>query len=95
MSMTCLIRAVLAADDNYDKMYAVYEACNKAGISYPQEVRDYFGSAIDDCTVKKAGAIKYIKVEPQFDEESYEQVYTVELDKLPKSTKAIQMGLSW
>lgn len=95
MSMSCSIRAVLTTDEEYKKMYAIYKACNDAGVSYPQEVVDYFGSAIDNGEVRKAGTIRYIDVEPVFDEEHYEQVYTVSLEDLPASTRAVQVALSW
>lgn len=94
MSMCCLVRAVLAADDNYAKMYAIYKACKDAGVSYPPEIIDYFGSAIDNDEVGESGTTKYIKTEPCFDTDRYEEIYSVNLDELPENTKSIEFILA-
>ncbi len=95
MSMSTSIVAVRDMRQQFDKMWAAKEACEKAGIDYPEELKKYFGSNIDYDLKESAEQemLTYsLSGKPgvvQWGTEMREG-YEVDLRKLPKDVKIIR-----
>ncbi len=48
--MSTWVIGIKPADDEYNRMLGVWRTCNSAGVSIPQEVRDFFGESADTTT---------------------------------------------
>lgn len=59
MSMSTHIVGFVPPDNKWRQMKVIYDACNEAGITVPEEVDDYFeGEAPDEAGMEK---VKYIR----------------------------------
>ncbi len=95
MGMSTSIVAVRDLRETFDKMWAAKEACEEAGIDYPEELKKYFGSNIEyDCkdSAEQEMLTYSLSGEPgvvQWGAEMQEG-YEVDLRKLPKDVKIIR-----
>lgn len=88
MSMNTYVQGGKPADEEYKKMAKVWDACDLAGIDIPDEVYDFFDGEKPD------GKTMWVDIKEFVTEESFdgEEVWTVDVSKLPKDIKLIQFA---
>ncbi len=89
MSMSTHVVGFRPPDEKYQRMRAVYEACERAGTSTPQEVLDFFEGEepSDNGTILPIDSIEY----KGYMSEGLE----VDITSLPKGVKVIRFYNSW
>jgi hypothetical protein len=89
MGMSTHIRGVIPPDETWQKMKAVWDACEAARVPVPDEVEDFFGGEPPD----PAGVVIEIETRPH---KAYmEEGYEVDLASLPPHVKTIRFWNSW
>lgn len=98
MSMSHYVKGVRDLDAKFADMIQLKLACEKANISYPAELEEYFDG--ETCESEKYlraqmeemdlpdEAVKQLKLE-------YKDGYEVDISKLPKECKAIRFEISY
>lgn len=93
MGMSMHVFGIAPPDETWQKMYAVYKACNDADVATPAEVDQFFGGAkpdpagvVIDLTKNQATKDYSAECETGFD---------VDITKLPKHIKIIRFMNSW
>lgn len=92
MSITHYVVGVIPADEDFHKMYQVYEACQRAKVPVPDEVLKFFNWEKPDL----AGMIVDLDRSPAVKRwrDDYRQGYEIELDQLPPQVKFIRAIIS-
>ena len=98
MSMSMNVVGFRPPDEKWKLMKAVYEACNKAGISIPKDVIDFFNGVppdpqgvsirLEDNHFFKYGAVKEWR-------EDGREGFEVDITKLPKDVTIVRFYNSW
>jgi hypothetical protein len=94
MSIDLFIRAIKPNGEHHEKMMQIYKMCLQASVSLPKEVEDYFsgeepnelGVTIDHYDLPKECLESY--------QREYESGYKIDLSKLPKDVKYLEVHLS-
>jgi hypothetical protein len=92
--MTTIVIGIKPADEKWEQMKAVFDACVLAKVDIPDEVEMYFnGDAPDPSGIKVyekslGEAVKKYEKYPYLG-------YEVYIDKLPKDIKIIRFTNSW
>jgi len=89
--MSTNVVAFRPADEKWKQMKAVYDACDKAGVSIPEEVDDFFNGEPPD----EAGVEVAIAHAMQEWNDDGGEGYEVDISKLPKDIKIIRFYNSW
>jgi len=93
MSLSFEVSVVRDIHSQLNPMLQVLDACNTAGVSYPQEVIDFFGDALEEHGTDAArlrAALENVQIQVAGDPLS-EDGATIRLDDLPEGTKAIRI----
>ncbi len=96
MSMSTSVVGIRPADARFMAMFQIYENCEKAKVSIPKEVEEFFngerpdeaGVVIDLTDKKYKGAVK------EWSDDG-SQGYEVDLSKLPKDITRLRFYNSW
>lgn len=95
MSKTYSVIGYRPADERWDLMKDIWNACRKANVPIPRDVEDYFDGedpngkpGMEVYLVNFAGAVKEIHSEGSHS-------YQVDLSKLPKDIKFVRFEISW
>lgn len=89
MSISTSVYGIIPPDDNWKKMKAVWDACNKAGISPPSECNDFFNGEEPD----ESGVIIELKARKSSPE--MENRFEIDLASLPPHVKTIRFVISY
>lgn len=89
MGMSTYVIGFKPPDETWDRMKAVWDACDKAGILPPREVEDYFEGETPD----PAGVKAKITVVPY--EGDAEEGFEIMVDDIPDDVKIIRFVNSW
>jgi hypothetical protein len=89
MSMSTYVRGIVPPDETWQKMKAVWETCEAAGIPVPGEVERFFGGEKPD----PAGVVIKIEVRPY--KADMEEGFEVDLAALPPHVKTIRFWNRW
>lgn len=89
MSMSSYVRAVIEPNEQYRKMYAVYEACEDAGIDPPDEVTDFFHGEVPNPDGMEVMMRSHHSVSDSRD------FYDVYVKELPEGTSVIRFVNSY
>lgn len=89
MSMSTHVIGFVPPDEEWKKMKAIWDACNKAKIDPPDEVQDFFDGEVPS----EKGQEVEIPHREWGDENR--QGIEVEINKLPKNVKLIRFYNSW
>lgn len=84
MSMSTHVVGFKPPDDKWKKMKAVWDACQEAQASLPEEVVDFFDGSDPD----PAGVEVKIKAREWSDDSS--EGYEIDVDAIPKGVKVIR-----
>jgi hypothetical protein len=102
MGMSTSICGIKPADDTFQKMKAVYDACETAGIQVPKEVSDFFCDDTPDSNGvivplhKHANRTStYHKAITEIHVGYPEAGFYVDVTKLPPDVKIIKFWNSW
>ena len=81
----------------FDKMKKVKDACNEAKIDYPQEVKDYFGDALNYDDFQYGVEEKMLNIELPLKDwhNDSQEGYELEIKDIPKDVKTIRFYNSW
>lgn len=88
MSMSTHIYGFRPPTESYKKMFAVYQACEKAGVPLPKEVEEYF-----DYEVPSEKGMRVDISDAVTKQETGE--WDVEINALPKDVTIITFENSW
>jgi len=89
MSMSTHVIGFKPPDEKWNKMKAIYDACEVAGVPIPSEVDDFFdGEGPDPAGVE-------VKLTPREWQDDMRQGYEIDIDSLPKGVKTIRFYNSW
>lgn len=98
MRMSTHVKGIKPADEKYQKMLAIYEQCEDAGVSIPKEVDAFFEhekpdpiGVVVDITDRK----RYPGVVETYSEHDAAQGFQIHLDRVPKDIKIIRFQNSW
>jgi type IV secretory pathway TraG/TraD family ATPase VirD4 len=91
MGMSTHVVGIKPADEKFNQMRSLWEACEKARVTIPLEVVEFFGGETPD----EAGVIVDLEnaVQPWRDDSA--DGYEVDITKLPKDVKIIRFYNSW
>ena len=92
MGMSTHVAGLRALDGKFNKMLEVKLACEKAGIDYPQEVKDYFNG--EECESpeylkENAREVNIKDAVSDWDDGDMRQGYSVDVTKLPEGVTEI------
>jgi len=93
MSLTIRIEAIRSPDEKWEKMKAVWDACEEAGVSVPHEVEEYFNHREPDGS---GVALDLVNDQPEWIEEwcgHYYNGYEVLLEHMPKDISRIRFSI--
>lgn len=95
--MSTHVIGLRALDGKFSCMIEVKLSCEKAGIDYPKEVKDYFnGNEGESLEYLKENAIEVSIQEAVSDySDDYKTGYTVDVSKLPEGVTEILFYNSW
>ena len=91
MSMSTSVIGIKPPDEKFKKMYAIYKACETAGVSTPPEVDEYFNDEPPDeagVLIFMSGACEYEAVKQWEDESGFG--YEIDITRLPKDITKIR-----
>lgn len=91
MGMSTYAKAIIVPDEKYHKMYAVWEACDNAGIDPPEEVSDFFNYEPPNPN----GMEVDIDAEKSSDSDRCADYYDVNIDDLPEGTTVVRFVISF
>ena len=91
MSMSTGIMAFKGQDKEWENMRDAYNACRKANVDIPVEVRDFF----DQKEPSVYGAIVDIKNIATKWEDDMQEGLEIDLDKIPEDVRYIRFYNSW
>ncbi len=89
MGMSSFVVGFRPPDEKWHQMKSIWESCEKAGITPPEEVLTFFEHVDPD----DAGVEVELELEPYTSES--EEGYDVILSKIPKSVDRIRFYNSW
>lgn len=92
MGMSTHIVAFRQPDEKWNKMKAVWVACEKAGVSIPRDVEEFFNH--ENPNDKMGMEVKINKALSGWGDGS-RQGYEVDLEKLPKDVKILRFYNSY
>jgi len=101
MGMSTHVIGIRSIEDNskHDKLKKVKISCDEAGISYPDEVKDYFGDALDvvpehfeESIIENTLSVDLPLVEYTNDGQDG---YELEVNDIPKDVKTIRFYNSY
>jgi hypothetical protein len=102
MGMSTSICGIKPADDKFQKMKAIYDACEAAGIPVPNEVNDFFGDNMPDLNGVIVPLHKYANRTSTYHKAitevhvGYPEAgFYVDVTKLPPDVKIIKFSNSW
>lgn len=87
MSMSTHIVGFCPPDEKWNKMKAIWEACDKASVAIPKEVAIFFN---DEHPTNKPGMEVNIDIAVKKWRTDYCEGYEVEIDKLPEHIKIVR-----
>ena len=88
----------LGKDSKFDQMLKIKLSCDEANISYPEEVREYFGSDVyedEECIRRGKACIDISAAVSEGGGREAEDKWTVDVSKLPKECTRICFSNSW
>lgn len=92
MSMSCNITGIKPPDEKWKKMKALFDACNDAEVSVPDEVWDFFDGEEPD----PDGVVVSLEEESTCLGGKFSgRGYTIHVDDIPKDVKIIKFENSW
>lgn len=94
MSTSIFIRAIKPANEHHQKMMNLYKICKDLNLSLPDEAYKYFG---DGERSEFGVTIDHYELPIECREEYYkesESGYRIDLDKLPKDVRYLEVYLS-
>lgn len=95
MSTSLWVSAVIPADEKYNKMLAIWNACKEIDVRPPDEVIDFF----DDASIPNSGGYEtvyscYSNDLPDFikrwDDKIHRSGVEIDLEKIPEKVKFIR-----
>ena len=90
MSVTTYIKFLRSKDDpTYQKYLKVLEACDKAGVDYPDDIAEYFG---------EDGDPEYpleVEFEPKRYIDDMEEIWEIKVSDIPEGVVTIQFVNSY
>lgn len=89
--MDAILQAIVPADDKYQSMYAIYQACLDADINPPSEVVEFFGSSVPS----PDGLIVDLNARRVCDGDAGYEYLEVSIADLPPGTKAIRAFVTY
>jgi len=96
MSMTTKITGVRDLDQDFAKMMQVKLSCEAAGISYPQEVKEYFNDPNDsEDDLRREMETVSITDAVSICNQDMVDGFEVDLSRLPKDVKAIRFEIRY
>jgi hypothetical protein len=91
MGMSMHVVGIVPPDEKFKQMKAIYDACQAADVTIPDEVWEFFeNDAPDD-----AGVIVPIKEAREEWGDDGRNGYEIDLSKLPKKVTKIRFYCSW
>ena len=97
MGMSTSVMGVRDLDGNFSKMMKVKLTCEEANVDYPQEVKLYFGQYVAESESLLRREMEEMEIQPAIEKLNEEMTdgLQVNLDRLPKDTKAIRFRNSY
>lgn len=97
MGMSTHVMAFRPPDEEWQRMKAVWDACQAAKIPIPQEVDSYFDGDAPDPAGVEIPLTRYPTNQPSVREwsDEYRSGYEVLLDQLPAGTQIVRFYNSW
>lgn len=101
MGMSTSIIGVRDLRQQFDKMWKAKEACEQAGIGYPEEVKKYFVDYINESKPAVESEMLHFDLKNTSGVTLYNNPdaasvgYEVDIRKLPKDVKIIRFYNSW
>lgn len=89
MSVSAYVRGIIPPDETWQKMRAIWDACEAAGVMVPREVEDFFGGEAPD----PAGVVVEVAAREWKDDTG--EGYEVDLGGLPEHVKTIRFWNTW
>ena len=92
MSVSLQVSAVIPADEKYNKMLAIWNACKEIDVRPPDEVIDFF----DDASIPNSDGYEsefYHSDLPDYVKkwgDNYRYGYEIDLEKIPEKIKFIR-----
>jgi hypothetical protein len=95
MGMSTHVVGIKPADAKFKEMLAIYRACEKAKVSIPKEVDDFF----DGETPDESGVVVSLEASAKGPVQEWQddsaEGYEVDLRKLPADIKILRFYNSW
>lgn len=97
MSMSTHITGIRDLDGKFATMLAAKLTCERASVSYPQELRDYFGGEVGESEEYLRRKMETVDISKTIckPNRTESEIYEVDLSKLPKDVKALRFENSW
>lgn len=97
MSMSTYVLAVRDLTKKFNTLWNIKEQCDKADISYPKEVIEFFGDMLHESREYTESELLTFDLEEKDGVKELEgsSGFEVELSKLPKDIKKIRFVNSW
>jgi hypothetical protein len=92
MSVSTYLQAFRDLDGKFKKMMEAKKYCDKNNLSYPKEIKEYFGELLDQNDKDIEDEMAEIDIENVIEEykEEMSEGFEIELSKLPKEVKKIR-----
>jgi hypothetical protein len=91
MSVSTHVVGIIPANETWQKMKDVWDACKKAGVAPPAAVIDFFDDKVPD----PSGVVVEIDHHNWFDKSGSASGIEVKLDELPPHVETIRFFNSW
>ena len=89
MSMSKHVIGFVPPDDDWKKMKAIYDACEKAGIEPPDEVNEFFDNEKPDASGQK------IEIPHEEWHGDISEGFEIKVSEIPKQVKVIRFYNEW
>lgn len=89
MSMSTRVVGFRPPDETWKRMKAIWDACDVAGVSIPDEVMEFFDDQVPDPSGVE------VKIEAREWRGDMRDGYEVDVDQIPAGVKVIRFENSW
>ena len=95
MGMSTHVQGFRPPDETWQKMRAIYDACDAAGIDLPWEVEDFFGGEAPDEAGVEVDLIRGSSPAVREWSDEYRKGYEVDVRLLPDRVHIVRFYNSW
>ena len=82
-------------DEKWQKMFAIWKACDEANISTPEEVNEFFNDEEPDESGVRVDLSELEDCCREWNDGDMSQGFEIVVDKIPKDIKVVRFYNSW